>query len=326
MVFLAHLGLEAEEVLDREVLHRERDLGRVDRSRLVHRALQIFEDGAEAGGGEVELVFFAERLGEGFGFGIADFRRHVLAKGHHGQHAVVAADADRGRAAGEMGVEGVVAQIGAGIDAGFDQEVHVRAPVAGEQRLRARSIDLGDIRREVLDLAERDQFVTDDLNVRPQLAEVVLHLALHRLPEQIILVDQVDLLHFLGQRANHHFGLHAAMQVEAEMPEAALLVGELGRHRAAVQIDDAVVGIAVVVLVDAVDQGGGDVGAAALHDEGHVLVGGALERDQRVRRLRLVVEWNQFELLAERAALGVDVIDDVLHLLQVGVADLRERP
>ena len=59
---------------------------------------------------------------------------------------------------------------------------------------------------------------------------------------------------------------------------------------------------------------------------GHVLVGRALERDQRVRRLRLVVERNQLELLAERAALRVDVVDDVLDLLQVGVADLRERP
>ena len=63
----------------------------------------------------------------------------------------------------------------------------------------------------------------------------------------------------------------------------------------------------------------------ALHDEGHVLVGRALERDQRVRRLRLVVERHQLELLAERAALGIDVVDDVLELLQVRVADLGER-
>ena len=293
---------------------------------LVHGRLQILEDGAEAGGGEVELVLVAELLGQGLGFRVADLRRHVLAERHHRQHAVVAADADRGRAAGQMGVEGVVAQVGAGIDAGLDQQVHVRAPVAGQQRLRARGLDLGDVGREVLDLAERDQLVADDLHVGPQLGEIVLHVALHRLAEQIVLVDQIDLGHVLGQRADHHLGLHADVQVEAEMPEAALLVGQLGGDRAAVQVDDAVVRVALVVLVDAVDQGGGDVGAAALHDEGHVLVGRALERDQRVRRLRLVVERDQFELLAERAALGVDVVDDVLHLLQVGVADLRERP
>jgi hypothetical protein len=325
VILLAHLGIEAEEVLEREVFHRGRDLGRIDRAGLVHRRLQIFEDGAEAGGGEVELVLFAETLGEGFGFLVADGGCYVFAERHHRQHAVVAAGADRGRAAGEMRIEGVVVQVGAGIDAGLDQEVHVRAPVAGQQRLRARGLDLGDVGREVLDLAERDQFVTDDLNVRPQLGEVVPHLALHRLAEQVILVDQVDLGGVLWQRADHHLGLHAGVQVEAEMPEAALLIGELRRHRTAVQIDDAVVGVALVVLVGGIDQRGGDVGAAALHDEGHVLVGGALQRDQRVRGLRLVVERDQFELLAERAALRIDVVDDVLHLLQVGVADLRER-
>src|SRR4051812_27244159 len=89
------------------------------------------------------------------------------------------------------------------------------------------------------------------------------------------------------------------------MPEAAFFVGQFGRYRAAVEVDDAVVRVAVVVLFDRLDQGGCDVGAAALHDERHVLVGGALERDQRIRRLRLVVERHQFELLAERAALAL---------------------
>ena len=37
------------------------------------------------------------------------------------------------------------------------------------------------------------------------------------------------------------------------------------------------------------------------------------------------IERHQLELLAERAALRIDVVDDVLHLLQVGVADLGER-
>ncbi len=179
--------------------------------------------------------------------------------------------------------------------------------------------------REVLDLAERDQFVADDLHVRPQLGEEVLHLALHRLAEQIVLVDQIDFGRLLGERADHDLRFHGGMQIEAEMPEAALFVGEFRRHRAAVQVDDAVVGVAIVVLVHAVDQGSGDVRSAALHDERHVLVGCALESDQRIGRLRFVVEGNELELLAERAALGVDEIDDVLHLLQVGVADLGEQ-
>jgi hypothetical protein len=37
------------------------------------------------------------------------------------------------------------------------------------------------------------------------------------------------------------------MEVEAEMPEAALLVGQFCRYRAAVQIDNAVVRVALVV-------------------------------------------------------------------------------
>ena len=71
--------------------------------------------------------------------------------------------------------------------------VHVRAPVAGQQRLRARGLDLGDVGREVLDLAERDQLVADHLHVGPELGEEGLHVALHRLAEQIVLVQQVDL-------------------------------------------------------------------------------------------------------------------------------------
>ena len=115
------------------------------------------------------------------------------------------------------------------------------------------------------------------------------------------------------------------MGVIAEVPEAALVVGELRGDRAAVHVDDAVLGVAGVVLFHAFDQGGGDVGAAALHDEGDVLVGGALEGDQGVRRLGLVVEGDQLELAAEGAAAGVDVVDHVVELLEVLVADLGER-
>ena len=80
----------------------------------------------------------------------------------------------------------------------------------------------------------RNQFVADHLHVGSQLGEIVLHLALHRLAEQIVLVDQIDLGRVLWQGADHHLGFHAGVQVEAEMPEAALLVGQLRRHRAAI--------------------------------------------------------------------------------------------
>ena len=109
------------------------------------------------------------------------------------------------------------------------------------------------------------------------------------------------------------------------MPEVALLVGELGRERPAVQIKDAVVGIAGIVLRHRVDQRRADIGAGAVHHERNVLVGHALERDQRFGRLQLVVERDQLELAAERAARGVFPRDDKLENLQELVAARGER-
>jgi hypothetical protein len=90
------------------------------------------------------------------------------------------------------------------------------------------------------------------------------------------------LVHVLRHGAGHDLGLHGYVHVEPEVPEGALLVGELGRDRPTVDVDDPAFGVALVVLLDALDQGRGDVGARALQDEGHVLIGGALERDQRI--------------------------------------------
>src|SRR4029077_18092222 len=89
-------------------------------------------------------------------------------------------------------------------------------------------------------------------------------------------------------------------------------------------VDDPVGRVPLIVLVDALDEGGRDVGARALHDDRDVLVGRRLEREQGLGRLRLVVEGDQLELLAEGAPAAVDVVDDVLELLQVLIADLGE--
>lgn len=63
---------------------------------------------------------------------------------------------------------------------------------------------------------------------------------------------------------------------------AALLVGQLGRKRATVQMDDPDVRVAIVVFLDPLDQSGGNVLAAALHDERHVRVGCAFQCQQRI--------------------------------------------
>jgi hypothetical protein len=105
-----------------------------------------------------------------------------------------------------------------------------------------------------------------------------------------------------------------------------LLVGQFGRERPAVQIQDAVVRIARIVLRDAVDHRRADIGADAVHHERDVLVGYVLQRDQRFGGLQLVVERHQLELAAERAALGVLARDDELEDLEKLVAGGGERP
>ena len=202
VVVLAHGELEAEEVLDLQVLQRQRDLGRIGRARL----------GRCRPGGTRRWCGSPRRRSrtgtwpgtpwsQASASALPVSARDVLVERLDRADLAVAARADRRRAAREVGVHRVVAEVDAGIDARLDQQVHVRAPVAGQQGLRARRLDLGDVGREVLDLAERDQLVADHLHVGPELAEEGLDVALHGLAEEIVLVQQVDLGDVLGQRA-----------------------------------------------------------------------------------------------------------------------------
>ena len=69
------------------------------------------------------------------------------------------------------------------------------------------------------------------------------------------------------------------------------------------------------MLIDRIDQRRSDIGADAGHDERNVLVGDAFQCDQCLGGLQLVVESHQLELLAEWAALGVDVVEYKLERL-----------
>ena len=199
MVVLAHHRVIAQEVLHRQAFQRVSDLRHIERAGLVDTGLDHLEDGPETCRIEIKLVGVAERLGPGFGLGILDVDRMVLGERHDRIDLAVARWPDRGRPAGQVGIEGVVTQIGPGLNASLDQQVHVRAPVARQQGLRTRGLDLGDVGREVLDLAQRDQLVADHFDVRPVLGQEDLDVALHRLAEQIVLVQQVDLVDALGQ-------------------------------------------------------------------------------------------------------------------------------
>ena len=90
---------------------------------------------------------------------------------------------------------------------------------------------------------------------------------------------------------------HLDIAAKAEMPEITLFVRQLGCQRAAIQVDDPIVGITGVVLRDAVNQRCADIRADAVHHERDVLVADTLQRDQRVGRLELVVEVDDFDCL-----------------------------
>jgi hypothetical protein len=94
------------------------------------------------------------------------------------------------------------------------------------------------------------------------------------------------------------FHLHRRVGVEAEVPEAALAVGEVGVDRSLVEVDDLLAGIALVVLVDRVDERERDRRAVALDDVADALVGRRLERVQALGRRELVVDADDLELHA----------------------------
>ena len=72
---------------------------------------------------------------------------------------------DGGRATGATGVIGVPVHLQSGVRGSFQQQRKVLPPVAGNDAVGARCLDLGDIGREVGDLQQRMQLVADDLDV-----------------------------------------------------------------------------------------------------------------------------------------------------------------
>ena len=236
VVVLAHDIRGAEQVLLLHALERQRDLQCIGGAGLVDRAGQHVELRDAGKSDEAEVVRCAPALEEFRGLGVVLLHRDVLMVFHDRGKPAFAVRADRRRGADYMRKIGVVADIQPGIDAGLDQQVEVGPVVPGDQRLRAGRLDLGDIRRKILDLHQRDELVGDDLDVGTILAEEPLGVLLDRLAEQVVLVQQIDRLDRLRQRLDprHRAHLHAAD--EAEMPEAALLVGKFGRQLAAVQL------------------------------------------------------------------------------------------
>ena len=150
-------------------------------------------------------------------------------------------------------------------------------------------------------------------------------LRVHRLAERIVLIDQIELLdigtrlHEIRQRRH----LDVGIGVPAKMPIGTFGVGQNRIDRRIIEVEYFLAGIAVVVLGHPVRQRRRDRRAVALRDDADALIGGLLRLDQTFLRIGLVVERDDFEFLALRAAGGVQLIGEVLERLQADLADRR---
>ena len=235
---------------------------------------------------------------------------------------------DGGRAADAAGIIGVPIDLKAGIGRRLEQQREIVGPIAGHDTVGSGRLDLGDIRREVGDLLQRVHLVADDLDIGAFLREHLARGAAHGLAERIILVDQIDLLdvgarlHVVGER----FHLDVGIGVPAEMPIAAFLVGEHRIDGGIVEIDDFLARIAFVVLADLIFERSGDVRAVALRDDANAGVERLLQLNQALLGIDLVVVADDFELVAEHAALGIDLFGEILKRLESRLAGARGEP
>ena len=105
---------------------------------------------------------------------------------------------------------------------------HIRAPVAGNDCVRAGADNLARVGCEVLDLADRVQFIADDFRLRHFLADVVNGGSRYCLAERVVLTDHIDFLdiavlcHDISQRI--HF--YVSVCIKAEMPKITFVVGQ----------------------------------------------------------------------------------------------------
>ena len=203
---------------------------------------------------------------------------------------------DRSRAAGAAGVIGVPVGLQAGVGRRLQQQREVLAPIAGDDAVGARGLDLGDIGRKIGDLEQRMHFVADDFDVRPLLFQHGPRRCSHRLAERIVLIDQINLLDVRpafheGRQRGH---LDVGIGVPAKMPKGAFVVGQNWIDRGVIEIKHLLAGIAVVVLRHPVRQAPRDRRAVALRDDADARVGRLLRLDQALLRIGLVVERRRF--------------------------------
>ncbi|CAM2160834.1 hypothetical protein PT2222_90051 [Paraburkholderia tropica] len=215
----------------------------------------------------------------------------------HGDHVLDARVAERGRGAEAVAVKGVELRVEALLARRLHQQREVVAPVTRDDRVGARRADLRDIRREILHAADRVKLVADDRDIGPVLRQRRARERAHVVAEAVVLIEQVDLPdRFVGgDHVRERVHAHARVRVEAEVPEAAIRVGERGIVGGIVEEQLAVIGLARVLTVDGRHQRRRHRRAVALHDEADVAVLRRAQLHQRGFGAALAVEHDQFE-------------------------------
>ncbi|SAK87570.1 hypothetical protein AWB82_06025 [Caballeronia glebae] len=215
----------------------------------------------------------------------------------HGDHARDAGIAQGGRRAQTVAVEREEFRVEPLLARRFHEERQIVAPVAGDHGIRPARPNLGDVRRKILHAADRMKLVARDRDIRAPFPERALRLAAHVVAEAVILIEQIDLLHrAIGfQRVGERVHAHAGVRVEAEMPEAARVVGERGVVSGIVEKQHATIGFARVLLVDCRDERRRHRRAVALHDEADLLVERRAQLHETRLAAALAVEYDELQ-------------------------------
>ncbi len=165
------------------------------------------------------------------------------------------------------------------------------------------------------------EILADDLNVRTFFLEHLGGGFRDRAAEAVVLIDQVDFLDVVTafDPAGHGVHLHVHVGVEAEVPERTALVGEGRVHRRDVQVEHLVTGVALVVLVDRGEQRGTHGRAHALGHVADAVVDRLLQLHQALLRIDLVVEADDFQLVAVDTTVGVDFLGMEFEMIERGL-------
>ena len=139
------------------------DLDRIQRLGLFRRGRKHPHLVHGAGIEQAEVILRPQRLFESVCRRIAEIR-NTLGDLEHLMIEVCLLD--RGGTAGAARIVGVPVHLQSGVGTGFEEQRKILPPIAGDDAVSTRRLDLRNVRCEVGDLQQRMQFVADDLNVR----------------------------------------------------------------------------------------------------------------------------------------------------------------